>query len=53
MRHFRFWIGRALIHAGLRVMPQGRVKAELYNLIDQWVTHVRTTVNRHNKELVP
>ena len=44
VRFIRFWLGRTLIHAGLHVMPQGRVKAELYNLIDQWATQVQAAL---------
>ena len=43
-RHFRlvrFRVGRALIHAGLRVLPPGRVQTELYALVDQWASRVR------------
>lgn len=45
MRLWRFRIGRALIHAGLRIMPEGRVRSELYGLMDQWATKVRDTVH--------
>lgn len=40
VRMLRFLLGRALIHLGLRVLPSGRVKSELYQLIDEWATTV-------------
>jgi len=40
----RFTIGRALIHAGLRVMPDGRVRAELTRLLEEWSAKVRATL---------
>lgn len=40
MRRLRFQLGRALIHIGLRVLPAGRVRSELYQLIDEWATRV-------------
>lgn len=41
MQLWRYAIGRALIHLGLRVMPAGRVRSELYALIDVWASDVR------------
>jgi hypothetical protein len=37
----RFTVGRALIHAGLAVMPHGRVRRELTTLLLSWSRHVR------------
>lgn len=37
----RFAIGRALIHAGLSVMPSGRVRSELFQLYEVWATRAR------------
>lgn len=44
MRTIRFHIGRALIHAGLAIMPPGRAKAELYELYWSWGEEVRRIV---------
>lgn len=44
MRMLRYHLGRSLVHAGIRVMPSGRVKSELYALIDHWSTKVRDTI---------
>jgi hypothetical protein len=38
----RFIVGRALIHAGLRVMPRGRVRSELTKLLADWSERART-----------
>jgi hypothetical protein len=42
---FRFSVGRALIHLGLFVMPQGRTRTELYEIFQVWGEHVQTVVN--------
>lgn len=42
MRMFRFAIGRALIHTGLRIMPPGRVRSELFQMLELWGSRVRT-----------
>ena len=42
MRMFRFAIGRALMHAGLRVMPPGRVRSELFQMLELWGTRAPT-----------
>lgn len=39
MRTMRFHIGRALMHLGLRVLPPGRCRQELTELM--WVWNVR------------
>jgi hypothetical protein len=44
MRMIRFAVGRALIHAGLAVMPPGHVKDELYDLLKLWGDHVTAAV---------
>lgn len=45
MRMLRFHIGRSLIVAGLKVMPQGRVRSELSSLLDIWSTNVYRTLD--------
>ncbi len=40
MRNARYWLGRHLVHLGLRVMPQGRARSELFRLFDEWGTRV-------------
>lgn len=40
----RLYVGRALLHAGLRVLPPGRVRCELSALIDQWSTKVHREI---------
>jgi hypothetical protein len=42
--YYRFALGRQLIHLGLWVMPGGKVKRELWTLIDQWATKVHYAV---------
>ncbi len=47
LMHFntmRFAIGRALIHAGLRVMPHGRPRRELTEMMTAWGVKVRAIV---------
>lgn len=44
VRYLRFAIGRQLIHAGLRVLPRGRVKDEIYNLLAAWGNEVRAAI---------
>lgn len=44
MRMFRYWIGRAMVHAGLRFMPPGRVREELSELLWTWRMKVDATV---------
>lgn len=44
MRAVRFHIGTALIRLGIAAMPPGRVRSELYRLIDDWTTHVHKTL---------
>jgi len=40
----RYRVGRFLVHLGLRVMPPGRVKDELTEVIREWGEHVVRTV---------
>lgn len=44
MRLLRFWLGRVLIHVGLRVMPPGRVRRELHGMLALWGARVRLEV---------
>jgi hypothetical protein len=36
LRLFRFWLGRHLIHLGLRALPAGRCKDEIFNTLAAW-----------------
>lgn len=38
----RFTLGRWLVHAGIKTMPKGRVRAELTDLLNAWGRKVRT-----------
>lgn len=38
---WRYYAGRTVIHLGLRLLPSGRVRSELYQLIDVWASGVR------------
>lgn len=40
MKLFRFTIGRFLMHMGLHVMPDGRVKKELTIVLHKWAEKV-------------
>lgn len=42
----RFWVGRALIHAGIRFMPDGRPKRELWAMLLDWGDKVEEEVRR-------
>jgi hypothetical protein len=44
MRMARFYVGSFLIRIGIAAMPPGRVRSELYRLIDDWTTHVHETL---------
>lgn len=48
MRLFRFRLGRFFLHLGLRILPPGRVRSELYALMDQWSSKVMTTISQNN-----
>jgi hypothetical protein len=39
-RRVRYTLGRWLVHLGLRIMPAGRIRSELYTLLDEWGTRV-------------
>jgi hypothetical protein len=43
----RFTLGRAVIHAGLRIMPRSRARSELYTLFELWGTGVSKAVRQH------
>lgn len=45
MTVFRFWLGRALIHAGIGVMPQGRVRRELEEILWAWSDKVEAILD--------
>jgi len=45
-RILRFRIGRFIIHSGMRVLPPGKVRSDLYQLIDEWATRVYNDSNR-------
>jgi len=49
MSLLRHRIGRWLLIAGLRVMPKGRARSELFALMDQWTTKVRDELRRHRE----
>ena len=51
MRYFRFWLSRHLIHAGLRAMPEGPCKTELYAVIGDWGRHVMATLAARRADL--
>lgn len=44
MTLLRFTLGRALIHLGLHALPKGRVRSELFSLVDEWTTRVRKEI---------
>lgn len=46
LRLFRFWLGRHLIHAGLRAMPPGVARDQITGVLDTWGRHVRETIAR-------
>ena len=46
MSLLRYTIGRALIVAGIRVMPPGRARSELFALLDVWTTNVRRQIEK-------
>lgn len=43
VRLFRFWLGRHLMHIGLRAMPPGRVRQEITYALGEWAR------SRHNE----
>jgi hypothetical protein len=50
VRMLRISLGRTIIHFGLRVLPGGRVRSELYQLIDEWATKVLKTIGRDEND---
>lgn len=50
INHLRFAVGRWLIHAGLRVMPEGKVRRELSNLFFAWGVYVVNIVKADRME---
>lgn len=44
MRLFRFWLGRHLIHLGIRAMPPGPARNEIYNILAVWGVRVMRAV---------
>lgn len=49
VRTFRYWLGRHLIHLGLHALPPGRVKAELWEILEDYGRHVVETVENAKK----
>jgi hypothetical protein len=46
MNWLRFAIGRWVMHWGLRVMPKGRSRQELTQILKSWSRHVMETVEK-------
>lgn len=44
-RFVRFAVGRWLIHAGLKALPRGRCRDEIYNLLAAWGAQVRRALS--------
>ena len=44
MNRIRYTVGRWIMHAGLRVMPHGRGRRELDQILTAWGRHVIETV---------
>jgi hypothetical protein len=42
--YWRYLIARALIHAGLRILPPGRVRQELSTMLWTWGMRITTEV---------
>lgn len=49
VRYARYWIGRRVVHAGLRMMPPGTVRQQLFDLFNEWGRHVTETVERDQR----
>lgn len=43
-RTARLRLGRWLIHTGLKVMPHGRVRREITEVLEQWAFKVRVEI---------
>jgi len=46
---YRFLIGRELIVLGIALMPTGRAKRELTQMLEDWTAHVRQTILAKSK----
>lgn len=46
MFYARIWMGRAVMHLGLQIMPPSRTRSELFALMDQWSTKVQEAIRR-------
>lgn len=44
LSYSRFWLGRHLIHLGLRILPPGRVRYEITEALYLWSEEVRRTL---------
>jgi hypothetical protein len=44
IRLFRFWLGRHLVHAGIKAFPEGRCKIELMAVLGVWGRQVEATL---------
>lgn len=44
MRLVRYRLGVAVMLLGMRILPPGRVRSELFQMIDLWSTQVRIAV---------
>lgn len=53
MAKLRYIIARAMIHGGLQVMPPGRVRQELTQLLWAWRLKVDGVVAGHTKHQEP
>jgi hypothetical protein len=47
MRSMRWRLGRFLMHMGLNVLPQGRARAEISEMLWEWRAHVEATLATH------
>lgn len=52
-RKVRYTLGRWLVHFGLRIMPAGRVRSELYTLLDGWSTRVYGALKTKDADHAP
>ena len=48
----RFYFGRELIEIGIAIMPSGRAKRELTQMLEDWTEHVYRTIGA-NYEATP
>lgn len=47
IRRLRFWLGRQLMHLGLKALPPGRARDELYAINGAWGRHVIATLQAY------